>query len=153
RKHARYAVPPAARCRSRMRAADCSSVRYPAAARAVSWRGPLRTGRAVSSRRGSLRSHIDTYISPSAALSNQPAHLFSDLLVHRMGIRLADGITQGAAGPDEFRTAPLWGVGQRILFLHDGRTSDLIQAILDHASPGSEANQVVRSFQALSASD
>jgi Di-haem oxidoreductase, putative peroxidase len=60
---------------------------------------------------------------------------------------------RGAAGPDEFRTAPLWGVGQRIFFLHDGRTSDLIQAILDHASPGSEANQVVRCYQALSAAD
>jgi CxxC motif-containing protein (DUF1111 family) len=90
---------------------------------------------------------------PSAALSNQPVRLFSDLLVHHMGIRLADGITQGAAGPDEFRSAPLWGVGQRIFFLHDGRTSDLVQAILDHASPGSEANQVVRGFQGLSASD
>jgi CxxC motif-containing protein (DUF1111 family) len=86
-------------------------------------------------------------------LSNQQAHLFSDLLVHHMGVRLADGITQGAAGPDEFRTAPLWGVGQRIFFLHDGRTSDLIQAILDHASPGSEANQVVRNFQTLGAAD
>src|SRR5207249_9871103 len=48
----------------------------------------------------------------SAALSNQQARLFSDLLLHRMGAGLADGITQGAAGPDEFRTAPLWGVGQ-----------------------------------------
>ena len=53
----------------------------------------------------------------SAALSNQPALLFSDLLVHHMGEGLADGITQGAAGPDEFRSAPLWGVGQRIFFL------------------------------------
>ena len=69
------------------------------------------------------------------------------------GVRLADGITQGAAGPDEFRTAPLWGVGQRVFFLHDGRTSDLIEAIVDHASSGSEANQVVGSFQALSALD
>ncbi|MBV8404422.1 MAG: hypothetical protein JO203_09530 [Gammaproteobacteria bacterium] len=34
-----------------------------------------------------------------------------------------------------------------------GRTSDLIQAIDDHASPGSEANQVVRNFQGLSAAD
>jgi hypothetical protein len=36
--------------------------------------------------------------------------------VHHMASRLADGITQGAAGPDEFRTAPLWGVGQRLFF-------------------------------------
>ena len=59
--------------------------------------------------------------SPSAALSNQTANLYSDLLVHHMGKGLADGITQGGAGPDEFRTAPLWGVGQRVFFLHDGR--------------------------------
>ena len=46
---------------------------------------------------------------PSAALSNQTANLFSDLLVHHMGRGLEDGITQGGAGPDEFRSAPLWG--------------------------------------------
>jgi CxxC motif-containing protein (DUF1111 family) len=90
---------------------------------------------------------------PSAALSNQPVRLFSDLLVHRMGTGLADGITQGAAGPDEFRTAPLWGVGQRIFFLHDGRTRNLIQAIRFHASEGSEANHVVQNFLELSAQD
>ncbi len=90
---------------------------------------------------------------PSVALSNQPVNLFSDLLVHHMGSGLADGITQGSAGPDEFRTAPLWGVGQRIFFLHDGRTSDIVQAIEDHASPGSEANQVIQSFNALPPQD
>jgi len=90
---------------------------------------------------------------PSAALSNQQAHLFSDLLVHHMGAGLADGLTQGAAGPDEFRTAPLWGVGQRIFFLHDGRTSNLIQAIRFHASLGSEANLVVWNFSLLSPQD
>jgi CxxC motif-containing protein (DUF1111 family) len=58
---------------------------------------------------------------PSAALSHQTANLFSDLLVHHMGEGLADGITQGGVGPDEFRPTPLWGVGQRVLFLHDGR--------------------------------
>ena len=86
---------------------------------------------------------------PSAALSNQPVHLYSDLLVHHMGKGLADGITQGGAGPDEFRTAPLWGVGQRVFFLHDGRTSDLVEAIKAHWSPHSEANQVVKRFRHL----
>src|SRR5437016_9424181 len=89
----------------------------------------------------------------SAALSNQQARLFSDLLLHRMGAGLADGITQGAAGPDEFRTAPLWGVGQRVFFLHDGRTSNLIQAIRFHASPGSEANLVVWNYFLLGSQD
>jgi CxxC motif-containing protein (DUF1111 family) len=90
---------------------------------------------------------------PSAALSNRPANLFSDLLVHRMGERLADGITQGAGGPNEFRTAPLWGVGQRVFFLHDGRTTNLIQAIRLHASEGSEANRVVDNFFDLAPGD
>lgn len=91
--------------------------------------------------------------SPSAALSNQPVHLYSDLLVHHMGAGLADGITQGGAGPDEFRTAPLWGVGQRIFFLHDGRTTDLVQAIRDHKSPGSEANRIIDHFNHLHSQD
>jgi CxxC motif-containing protein (DUF1111 family) len=86
---------------------------------------------------------------PSQALSNKQVNLFSDLLVHHMGAGLADGITQGAAGPDEYRTAPLWGLGQRVYFLHDGRTSNLIQAIQDHAGQGSEANQIVANYRAL----
>jgi CxxC motif-containing protein (DUF1111 family) len=66
-----------------------------------------------------------------------------------MGEGLADGISQGNAGPDQFRTSPLWGIGQRVYFLHDGRTSDLLQAIEAHASPGSEANAVIRLFNNL----
>src|ERR1019366_8349695 len=88
--------------------------------------------------------------SPSAALSNQTANLFSDLLVHHMGQGLADGITQGGAGPDEFRTAPLWGVGQRVFFLHDGRTTNLVEAIRAHKSRVSEANKVIEHFDKLS---
>jgi CxxC motif-containing protein (DUF1111 family) len=92
----------------------------------------------------------------SAALSQRVATLYSDLLVHRMGPALADDIIQGDAGPDEFRTAPLWGLGQRLFFLHDGRATDLLDAIRAHASPAdgrfaaSEANEVVRRFEALS---
>jgi CxxC motif-containing protein (DUF1111 family) len=86
-----------------------------------------------------------------AALRNQPAHLYSDLLLHDMGDGLADGVSQGQAGPREFRTAPLWGLGQRLFFLHDGRTSDLGAAVLAHFSKGSEANEVVRRFYRLPA--
>jgi len=77
-------------------------------------------------------------------------HPFSDFALHHMGTNLADGINQGMATGDEFRTAPLWGIGQRLFFLHDGRTSDLLDVINQHASPGSEANQVVRRFHSLS---
>jgi CxxC motif-containing protein (DUF1111 family) len=87
------------------------------------------------------------------ALSGVQANLFSDLALHHMGIRLADGITQGNAGPDQFRTSPLWGLGQRVFFLHDGRTSNMVQAILDHESFGSESNRVVENFEALSLTD
>jgi len=84
-----------------------------------------------------------------AALGNQQVNLYSDLLVHNMGAGLADGVSQGQAGPNEFRSAPLWGLGQRIFFLHDGRTSDLLQAIEQHSSQGSEANGVIRNFNGL----
>jgi CxxC motif-containing protein (DUF1111 family) len=103
------------------------------------------------------------------ALQNLQAHLYSDLLIHHMGSGLADNVTQGAAAGDMFRTTPLWGIGQRLFFLHDGRTSDLLAAIQAHASvrgeegrengddgnhyPPSEANAVVQKFNALSAAD
>jgi CxxC motif-containing protein (DUF1111 family) len=63
-----------------------------------------------------------------------------------MGNGLADNVSQGGAGGDQFRTAPLWGLGQRIFLLHDGRTSNLINAIRDHASNGSEASFVEQQF-------
>ena len=74
---------------------------------------------------------------------------FSDIELHQMGVGLQDQISQGQAEGDQFRTAPLWGVGQRIFFLHDGRTSDLLEAIMAHASEGSEANAVIGNFNAL----
>ena len=87
-------------------------------------------------------------------LSNQTAALYSDLLVHNMGSGLADNVSQGSAGPDEFRTAPLWGLGQRIFFLHDGRSGPanggLVHAIQQHSSNGSEANNVISLFNHLS---
>jgi CxxC motif-containing protein (DUF1111 family) len=60
-------------------------------------------------------------------------------------------VSQGTAGGDQFRTAPLWGLGQRIFLLHDGRTTNLITAIRAHASSGSEATTVVENFLDLSA--
>jgi len=92
---------------------------------------------------------LKTGNSTVAALSNRDVNLFSDLLVHDMGVGLADGVSQGQAGPREFRTSPLWGLGKRIFFLHDGRTSDLEVAIQAHRSDGSEANAVVRNFNNL----
>ncbi len=95
-------------------------------------------------------------------LDHQTFHPFSDFAIHHMG-GLADGISQGDAGPDEFRTAPLWGSGQRIFFLHDGRHPNLavpgenalLETIRDHCLPppagfpASEACETVNRFNAL----
>jgi CxxC motif-containing protein (DUF1111 family) len=114
-------------------------------------------GRALFSAVGCALCHTPTMqtapVLNSAVLQNRPVNLFSDLLVHDMGTGLADGVTQGAAGPREFRSTPLWGVGQRIFFLHDGRTSDLLEAIRAHRSDGSEANAVIGRFESLSGPD
>jgi len=94
---------------------------------------------------------LTTGASPFTGMSNVAYNPYSDFALHHMGA-LSDGVHQGVAGSDEFRTAPLWGVGQRLFFLHDGRTSDLIQAIQWHSSSGSEANLVIRRFNSLSPS-
>lgn len=80
------------------------------------------------------------------ALSNVEFHPYSDFALHHMGPELADGIVQGSAGPDQFRTAPLWGVGQRLYFLHDGRTSDIVGAVAAH---GGDAQFVIANFATL----
>ena len=85
-------------------------------------------------------------------LSKAAANLFSDIEIHHMGTGLADNVSQGEAGGDQFRTSPLWGLGQRIFFLHDGRTSNLLSAIEAHQSSGSEATQVEENFDLLSPS-
>ena len=98
---------------------------------------------------------LTTGSSTVEALRYKTVNLFSDILVHAMGPGLADNIVQGGAQGDEFRTAPLWGLGQRIFFLHDGLYTDLIQAIQAHKSAGnatfgpSEANAVIDNFNKL----
>src|SRR5882672_6372288 len=87
----------------------------------------------------------------TAGLGNATANLFSDLEFHHMGTGLADNVSQGGAGGDQFRSAPLWGVGQRIFFLHDGRTTNMLTAIEAHDSTGSEANVAESNFDSLSA--
>ena len=88
-------------------------------------------------------------------LANKAVNLYSDLALHNMGPGLADDIAQGLAKGDEFRTAPLWGVGTRAFFLHDGRTNNIIEAIRAHRSAGnstygpSEANAVISNYDAL----
>jgi CxxC motif-containing protein (DUF1111 family) len=92
---------------------------------------------------------MNTGPNSSAALSNKTVALYSDLLLHNMG-SLADGIAQGDAGTQEMRTAPLWGLGARAFYLHDGRATTVTEAILDHAG---EAANAKAAYQQLSAAD
>jgi len=125
----------------------------------------INNGREIFAKVGCSLCHTPTLTtgdSTVAVLRNRPVNLYSDLLLHNMGPGLADDILQGQALGDEFRTAPLWGLGQRIFFLHDGRTSDLVEAIREHSSrenmhrrlgnrkfKPSEANAVIDNFNRL----
>jgi mono/diheme cytochrome c family protein len=116
-----------------------------------------RNGQALFTTVGCVLCHstsLTTGPSPYTGMSNETYQPYSDFALHHMGSNLADGIVQGQAGPDQFRTAPLWGVGQRLFFLHDGRTSDLLQAIEAHSSPGNSCvvSDVEQQFSANSES-
>ncbi len=116
----------------------------------------IEAGRKLFEKVGCVLCHSQTLTTSQSlftGMSYVQYHPFSDFALHHMGSNLADGINQGMATEDEFRTAPLWGIGQRLFFLHDGRSSDLLDAINQHASQGSEANQVVRNFRHLSSSE
>jgi CxxC motif-containing protein (DUF1111 family) len=79
------------------------------------------------------------------ALSRKRVALYSDLLLHDLGPELAGTCSEGA-GPSEYRTAPLWGVGERTLLLHDGRAGSIKAAIEAHAG---EAAAAVSAYEAL----
>jgi CxxC motif-containing protein (DUF1111 family) len=121
-----------------------------------------KNGKTQFNNAGCVMCHTTSFKTPATsrpALGNITINLYSDLLVHHMGPGLADGLQQGGAGPDEFRTAPLWGIGQRLWFMHDGRTNNIVTAIEDHMSlsngqyPASEANQAVTNFNKLNSTN
>lgn len=76
--------------------------------------------------------------------------VYTDLLLHAMGKDLADGLVEGDARGDEWRTAPLTGIRHLRALMHDGRAKTVRDAILSHASEGSEANGSVEKFERLS---
>jgi CxxC motif-containing protein (DUF1111 family) len=71
-------------------------------------------------------------------LADEQIHPYSDFLLHDMA-SLGDGITSGAAGPRQMRTAPLWGVRAKGRFLHDGRAESITDAIGLHDGQGAAA--------------
>ncbi len=114
----------------------------------------IANGRQLFSAIGCATCHTPTFNStqPSnftSSLGKAPVNAFSDLEIHHMGTGLADNVSQGGAGGDQVRTAPLWGLGQRIFLLHDGRTTNLLGAIEAHESNGSEATQTELNFDQL----
>lgn len=101
--------------------------------------------------------HKPKYVTSREAI--EPEHRFqliwpySDFLLHDMGEGLADGRSEGQATGQEWRTAPLWGIGlTKVIrsdsrYLHDGRARNLLEAILWH---GGEAEVSKRRFMAMS---
>jgi CxxC motif-containing protein (DUF1111 family) len=86
---------------------------------------------------------------PIEQWANQRVDVYSDMLLHAMGKDLADGILDGDAQGDEWRTAPLMGIRHLKALMHDGRAKTVREAIAAHASEGSEANASVDAFNAL----
>jgi CxxC motif-containing protein (DUF1111 family) len=90
------------------------------------------------------------------ALSNQRIHPYTDLLVHDLGAALADNRPDYKANGNEWRTAPLWGLGllQKTngvpYYLHDGRARTITEAILWH---GGEAQASRDAFTRLLKAD
>ncbi|HLJ87334.1 MAG TPA: di-heme oxidoredictase family protein [Candidatus Angelobacter sp.] len=118
--------------------------------------GSVANGEEVFEAIGCALCHVEFQTTGKSAFTgqtNRTIRPFSDFATHNMGTGLADGVSQGNAGGQNFRSAPLWGLGQRVFFLHDGRTRDLVTAIFDHYSNGSEANtSIILFFDDLSSS-
>ena len=81
------------------------------------------------------------------ALGDKNIHPFGDYLLHNIGT--GDGIVQngGQGTRNQVRTAPLWGIGARTRFMHDGASVTVSDAIGRHNGQATTARQ---NFQALS---
>jgi CxxC motif-containing protein (DUF1111 family) len=102
-----------------------------------------------------LRTRAD-YAVPELADIDAP--IYSDLLLHRMGDNLADGLpveadVDGDAGSFDWRTAPLIGLRFNRTFMHDGRATTIEEAILQHKGEGSEASSSVTAFEGLTVAE
>lgn len=97
-----------------------------------------------------LRTRADWPVPAQAAID---APIYTDLLLHDMGDGLADGVTDLAAGPRDWKTAPLMGLRHQRALLHDGRAKTVEAAVLAHDGEGSEARPSVQKFRALGDAD
>jgi CxxC motif-containing protein (DUF1111 family) len=89
-------------------------------------------------------------------IANTTFRAFTDLLLHDMGEDLADGRPDFLAGPRDWRTPPLWGIGLSAQvngsthLLHDGRARNVLEAILWH---GGEAKAAKDAFSKMPADE
>ena len=85
-------------------------------------------------------------------LAAQTFHPYTDLLLHDMGEGLADGRPDFKAGPRDWRTPPLWGLGlsQTVsgstAMLHDGRARNATEAILWHGGEAETSREIFRAM-------
>jgi CxxC motif-containing protein (DUF1111 family) len=114
-------------------------------------------GRAVFERCRCAVCHVARFVTGDAfhpAYAGQVIHPYTDLLLHDMGPGLADGKRDGDAGPQEWRTPPLWGIGLvpavngHSRYLHDGRARNLAEAVLWHDGEAASAKEAFRTASA-----
>ena len=74
---------------------------------------------------------------------------YTDLLLHDIAEADALGIEEGDAGIHDFRTPPLWGLGQSAPYLHDGRASTVEDAIAAHGGEAAAARDEVADLSAV----
>ncbi|HEX3902662.1 MAG TPA: di-heme oxidoredictase family protein [Polyangia bacterium] len=125
---------------------------------AIPWRAtPDPTARALFDQVLCSACHVATLHTradyPIAALADVDAPIYTDMLLHDMGDGLSDSLAdgEGVATPSTWRTAPLIGLRFSREYLHDGRATTLLDAVMDHDSNGSEAHGSVQMFMGLTA--
>jgi CxxC motif-containing protein (DUF1111 family) len=102
---------------------------------------------------GCIGCHVPKYVTGrmegAVAQSFQLIWPYSDLLLHDMGEGLADHLPEGRASGTEWRTPPLWGIGLtaqvsgRESYLHDGRATTLLEAVMWHGGEARAARDIV----------
>lgn len=101
--------------------------------------------------------HVRSWVTGTAAFSEFEGLLiwpFTDLLLHDLGEDLSDNRPTWNAEGNEWRTAPLWGVGLypevsgHQFLMHDGRARGVEEAILWHGGEGAAAREMWASLDA-----
>lgn len=122
----------------------------------IEWAARVRRGGQLLSQARCAACHVSELRTRKDAalpmLSNQLVLPYTDMLLHDMGADLANGRRDYRGNEQEWRTAPLWGIGldQKVNvdagFMHDGRARNLQEAIMWHGGEGAGARETFRSM-------